>query len=145
MRIFLPYHSYYHVYTHTTYRHNLPRPIRAETGFSRPPAPTHIHPECSPIGPFVIQDTYSADELARLIDIIETSPTAYRQLVEDLSPTDLAKTYREGSWIVQQLVHHVADMQLLHYLRMKKALTETDYAEVTMIDMNGWAATFSCK
>lgn len=94
-----------------------------------------------PIGPFIIQDTYSADELARLIDIIESSPAAYRKLVEHLSPTDLAKTYREGSWTVQQLVHHVSDIQMLHYLRMKKALTEPDYAEATMINMDGWAAT----
>lgn len=94
-----------------------------------------------PIGPFVTQDTYSADELNRIIDIIETSPIAYRQLVEKLESADLAKTYREGSWTVQQLVHHVTDMQLLHFLRMKKALTEPDYAEATLVDMNGWATT----
>lgn len=94
-----------------------------------------------PIGPFAPQPTYSAEELAQLIQTIENSPAQYRQLVEHLSPTDLAKTYRDGSWTVQQLVHHVADIQLLHFLRMKKALTEPDYKELTLIDMNGWAAT----
>jgi hypothetical protein len=94
-----------------------------------------------PIGPFAMQETYSADERARIIDIIESSPAQYRQVVEHLSPNDLAKTYREGSWTVQQLVHHVADIQLVHYLRMKKALTEPDYKEVTLINMDGWAAT----
>ncbi|MBD2699180.1 DinB family protein [Spirosoma sp. BT702] len=94
-----------------------------------------------PIGPFVTQDTYSADELANLIIIIENSPATYRQLVENLSPDDLVKTYREGSWTVQQLVHHVADIQLLHFLRMKKALTEPDYENVTLINMNGWVDT----
>ncbi|GAB3961538.1 bacillithiol transferase BstA [Spirosoma harenae] len=94
-----------------------------------------------PIGPFAMQDTYSADELAKLIAIIETSPATYRQLVQNISPDDLTKTYREGSWTVQQLVHHVADIQMLHFLRMKKALTEPDYENVTLINMNGWAAT----
>ena len=94
-----------------------------------------------PIGPFVTRDTYTADEVRQFIDIIEASPSQYRQLTENLSPTDLAKTYRKGSWTVQQLVHHVGDIQLLHYLRMKKALTEPNYTEATMIDMNGWAAT----
>ncbi|GAB4000635.1 bacillithiol transferase BstA [Spirosoma daeguense] len=94
-----------------------------------------------PIGPFVAQDTYSADELAQLITIIENSPATYRQLVENLSADDLAKTYREGSWTVQQLIHHVADIQILHFMRMKKALTEPDYENVTLINMNGWAAT----
>ncbi|WP_461081441.1 DinB family protein [Spirosoma flavus] len=94
-----------------------------------------------PIGQFVAQDIYSADELANLITIIENSPATYRHLVENLSVDDLAKTYREGSWTVQQLVHHVADIQILHFLRMKKALTEPDYENVTLINMNGWAAT----
>ncbi|QIP17092.1 putative metal-dependent hydrolase [Spirosoma aureum] len=94
-----------------------------------------------PIGPFVIQETYSPGELAQIIHRIETIPAEYRRLVENLSPDDLAKTYREGSWTVRQLVHHVADIQLLHYLRMKKALTEPDYSEATMIDMNAWAGT----
>lgn len=94
-----------------------------------------------PIGPLAPQDTYSPDELAGLIGIIESSPARYRQLVASLSPTDLAKTYREGSWTVQQLIHHVADIQFVHFMRMKKALTEPDYDVITLIDMNAWAAT----
>lgn len=94
-----------------------------------------------PIGPFVCQDAYSTDELAELIATIEKSPATYRQVVENLSPDELAKTYREGSWTVRQLIHHVADIQLLHFFRMKKALTEPDYETVTLINMDGWAAT----
>ena len=94
-----------------------------------------------PIGPFVTQNTYSTGELAQLIHIIETSPAQYRQLVENLSPADLAKTYREGSWTVHQLIHHVADIQLVHFFRMKKALTEPDYKVITLIDMNAWVHT----
>lgn len=94
-----------------------------------------------PIGPFVSQDTYTAEELEKLIDIIEACPAQYRQLIQHLSPEDLSKTYREGSWTIQQLVHHVADIQFVHFMRMKKALTEPDYKEVTLIDMNAWAQT----
>ncbi len=94
-----------------------------------------------PIGPFVSQETYSTDELAHIITVIETSPAHYRQIVENLAALDLSKTYREGSWTVQQLVHHVSDIGLLHFLRMKKALTEPSYEVATMIDMNGWAST----
>lgn len=42
---------------------------------------------------------------------------------------------------MQQLVHHVADIQLLHFLRIKKASTEPDYTEVTLIDLDAWAGT----
>ena len=94
-----------------------------------------------PIGPIALQQTYTPGEVEQLIDVLQASPAHYRKLVETLSPNDLAKTYREGSWTVQQLVHHVADMQLLHFLRMKKALTEPDYEFATLVDMNAWAAT----
>ena len=94
-----------------------------------------------PIGPFNYQETYSPEELNQFIAIIEAIPARYRQLVENLSAEDLAKTYREGSWNVQQLIHHVSDIQFVHFLRMKKALTEPDYEVVTLINMNGWAAT----
>ncbi|TDE16867.1 YfiT family bacillithiol transferase [Dyadobacter psychrotolerans] len=94
-----------------------------------------------PLGPFVIQDDYTSEELETLIDIIETIPADYRRLTENLTEADLSKTYREASWTIRQLVHHVADIQFLHYFRMKKALTEPDYKDMTVIDMNAWAAT----
>lgn len=94
-----------------------------------------------PIGPLTTQETYTPQELERLIAIVEGMPTRYRELVEHLSPEELAKTYREGSWTVQQLIHHVSDIQLLHFLRMKKALTEPDYEIVTLINMDAWVAT----
>lgn len=94
-----------------------------------------------PIGRLTLQEFYTGDELARNIDILETAPALYRQLVENRTPDELAKTYRDGSWNVQQLVHHVADMQMLHFFRMKKAITEPDYETVTLVKMDGWALT----
>ncbi|GAB2520574.1 DinB family protein [Spirosoma aerophilum] len=94
-----------------------------------------------PIGPFVSQETYTTDELTHIIDVIETSPDAYRRLIDDLLPHELAKTYRPGSWTVEQLVHHVSDIGLLHFFRLKKAITEADYEAATLIDMNAWATT----
>ncbi|QEC53729.1 DinB family protein [Anseongella ginsenosidimutans] len=94
-----------------------------------------------PIGPFVRKEQYSGEEINSMIAVIEEAPLRFKLLMEMLPPEDLSKTYRPGSWNVQQLVHHVADIQLLHFLRMKKALTEADYKEVTLIDMDGWAVT----
>lgn len=94
-----------------------------------------------PIGKLVLQDSYSKEEIGQLIEVIASIPAEYRKRVADLSDEDLLKTYREGSWNIRQLVHHVADLQFVHYLRMKKAITEPDYREVTLIDMNAWAGT----
>lgn len=94
-----------------------------------------------PIGNFNKQDFYSPEEIQSLIHIIETAPAKYNVLVKNLSEADLTKTYRDGSWNVRQLIHHVADIQLLHFLRMKKALTEPDYKDVTLILMDEWVKT----
>ena len=94
-----------------------------------------------PIGPFVAPANITDDDLQNLIKIIEEAPAKYRDIAAGLTEADLQKTYREGSWNVQQLFNHVADMQLLHFFRMKKALTESDYKEITLVNMDGWAAT----
>ena len=94
-----------------------------------------------PIGPFVAPENISEAELSTLIKTIEDAPAKYREIAARLSTSDLLKTYRDGSWNVQQIFNHVADMQLLHFFRMKKALTENDYKEITLVNMDGWAST----
>lgn len=94
-----------------------------------------------PIGPFVKQESYTPEELDTLIRKIDMIPAQYRALVENLSEEDLEKKYREDSWTIRQIVHHIADIHYLYYLRMKKAITEPDYKEMTLIDMNAWSAT----
>jgi hypothetical protein len=93
-----------------------------------------------PIGRFTAQASYSAQELQTLITTMKTSPDRYNQLLKDLTEQDLSKTYRPGSWTVRQLLHHVADIHMLNFLRIKKALTEENYIATT-IEMNAWALT----
>ena len=94
-----------------------------------------------PIGPFVAPENATLQELKAFITTIESAPAKYREITANLSDADLKKTYRQGSWNIQQLVNHVADMQLLHFFRMKKALTESDYKEITLVNIEGWANT----
>jgi len=95
-----------------------------------------------PIGLFKQKDSYSGEELNNFLKILEDAPDNYRKTIHQLKPDDLRKTYREGGWNILQLVHHVADIHLLHFLRMKKALTESESDSGTVIiDMDGWAKT----
>jgi len=94
-----------------------------------------------PIGPFVKKEEYRSEELSSLIEDIKNAPAAYKRLAESFSEDDLLKEYRPGGWNVAQLIHHVADVQLLHFLRMKRAITESDYKEVTLVNIDGWANT----
>src|SRR5687768_12713059 len=84
--------------------------------------PEQINQLKFPIGPFAAKENITEPELAELIKTIESAPAQYRKITKGLSGADLRKSYREGAWNVQQLVNHVADMQLLHFFRMKKAL-----------------------
>lgn len=94
-----------------------------------------------PIGPFAASANITKTELNELIETIASAPEKYVQVTRKLGDSDLRKTYREGAWNVQQLVNHVADMQLLHFFRMKRALTESDYKEITLVNIEGWAHT----
>jgi hypothetical protein len=94
-----------------------------------------------PIGPFVAEPNINTSDLRNLVTTIASAPQQYKAIASHLGKDQLARTYRPGSWNIQQLIHHVADMQLLHFFRMKKALTEPDYKEVTLVNMDGWAAT----
>ncbi len=93
-----------------------------------------------PIGPFQLQENINDEKLAEMINTIESAPAKYQVLLQQVTGDDLKKTYREGSWNVQQLVNHVADIQMLHFLRMKCAITE-DYKEVTLVNIDGWVQT----
>ncbi len=94
-----------------------------------------------PIGPFLVREDISKQDLDGFIKTIESAPNKYRKLTENLEESGLKKTYREGSWNINQLVNHVADMQMLHFFRMKRALTEVDYKEITLVNIDAWAHT----
>lgn len=94
-----------------------------------------------PIGPFERKEIYTDADLAEMLQTIAAAPAQYRQIAAGLSPGDFQKTYRPGAWTIAQLLHHIADTQLLHYLRLKKTVTEPMGGEVTMIDIDAWANT----
>ncbi|MBC7407306.1 MAG: DinB family protein [Arcicella sp.] len=77
-----------------------------------------------PIGKWVAKDYYSSKEIQQNIANLLIYTLKYRELTQHLSEEDLAKTYREGSWTIRQIVHHVADTHLWHFIRIKQALTE---------------------
>lgn len=55
---------------------------------------------------------------------IERLPAELEKLVSGIGEQQLESRYREGSWTVRQLVHHLADAHTNGYIRMKLTLTE---------------------
>ncbi|AKG73015.1 YfiT family bacillithiol transferase [Salinicoccus halodurans] len=77
-----------------------------------------------PIGKLDVPEKVTLENVQEWLNQIETYTSRLRESTGSLSDEDLNKTYREGSWNVRQLVHHIADSQANMYQRLKLALTD---------------------
>lgn len=79
-----------------------------------------------PIGELEVPDYVTLKDIQQWLSEIETYAYRLRQTVDHLNKEALNKQYREKSWNVRQLVHHIADSQLNMFQRLKLALTDTN-------------------
>ncbi|MFJ7679709.1 YfiT family bacillithiol transferase [Peribacillus sp. NPDC097198] len=91
-----------------------------------------------PIGELQVPEQVTLENIQEWLKNIETYTIQLRETVDSLSDEELKKTYREGSWNVRQLVHHIADSQLNMYQRLKLALTDEN-PTVPGFDQEKWA------
>lgn len=91
-----------------------------------------------PIGKLKVPEKVTLESVQEWLKQIETYTSRLRETVGSLSEEELSKTYREGSWTVRQLVHHIADSQLNMYQRLKLALTDEN-PRVPAFDEEKWA------
>ncbi len=80
----------------------------------------------------------SMGERKELISHIRALPDRLEEAVRGLTPTQLATPYRDGGWMVRQVVHHLADSHLNAYIRCKLAATE-DTPTIKPYDGDLWA------
>lgn len=93
-----------------------------------------------PIGNFKKSEFYTTEEVADNITEIARLPELLQAEVAGLAKHDFQKTYREGSWTVAQLVHHIPDSHVNGYIRTKWALTE-DNPTIKPYNENAWSQT----
>ena len=91
-----------------------------------------------PIGQLQVPEHVTAEHTQEWLREIGSYALRLREAVDGLSDAELGGTYREGSWTVRQLVHHIADSQLTLYQRLKLALTE-DNPTVLSFAEEQWA------
>ncbi|WP_342512487.1 YfiT family bacillithiol transferase [Sporosarcina sp. FSL K6-1522] len=91
-----------------------------------------------PIGQLQVPEHVTVENIQEWLKQIETYTIRLRETVDSLSDEELSKTYREGSWTVRQLVHHIADSQLNMYQRLKLALTDEN-PTAPAFDEEKWA------
>jgi uncharacterized damage-inducible protein DinB len=90
-----------------------------------------------PIGKFEPKPFSQQQLQAWLIDI-KNLPQHLENAVLNLDAAQLNTPYREGGWMVKQVVHHVADSHMNAYIRFKLGLTETD-PTIKPYDEVAWA------
>ncbi|MFD1863034.1 YfiT family bacillithiol transferase [Planococcus chinensis] len=91
-----------------------------------------------PIGKLDVPEHVTTEHVQEWLEKIGTYTTRLREAVDGLEDEQLGKRYREGSWTVRQLVHHIADSQLTMYQRLRLALTD-DNPTVPPFDQEKWA------
>lgn len=91
-----------------------------------------------PIGELKVPEKVTLENIQEWLKQIETYTSRLRETVDSLNEEELSKTYREGSWNVRQLVHHIADSQLNMFQRLKLALTD-DNPTVPNFIQDKWA------
>lgn len=79
-----------------------------------------------PIGELDVPENVTLDDVQKWLVEIDNYTHRLRDVVGNITKEELNKTYREGSWNVRQLVHHIADSQLNMYQRLKLALTDNN-------------------
>ena len=106
-----------------------------------------------PIGLFEKPNEIHEEILNRWINNIQELPYLLNEEVKNMNNNDMSKTYREGSWHIRQIVHHIADSHINSYIRLKLSLTENNptikpYFEdkwSNLIDANDMSVSSSLK
>ncbi|WKA51723.1 putative metal-dependent hydrolase [Planococcus liqunii] len=91
-----------------------------------------------PIGKLEVPEHVTTEHVQEWLGKISSYTARLREAVDGLNDEQLGKKYREGSWTVRQLVHHIADSQLTMYQRLRLALTD-DNPTVPAFDQEKWA------
>jgi uncharacterized damage-inducible protein DinB len=97
-----------------------------------------------PIGRLTSPETITPEQIATWIEMVAAAPHDLRTAVEGLTAEQLDTSYREGSWTLRQVIHHLADGQMHFFLRFRKGLTEAE-PTVQPYDENVWAELADVK
>lgn len=90
-----------------------------------------------PIGKYAPQP-FSDKQLREWLTDIKNLPQHLENAVLNLDAAQLDTPYREGGWMVKQVVHHVADSHMNAYIRFKLGLSE-DNPTIKPYDEVAWA------
>ncbi len=77
-----------------------------------------------PIGPLQIPEVVTESQRDKAVQTLKEFPEMLIELLHALPDAKLDRPYRDGSWTIRQLVHHISDSHNHSYNRIRWALTE---------------------
>ncbi len=81
---------------------------------------------------------YSLEELLQSVIAVKEFPNNLARIINTLKPEDFDKTYREGSWNIRQIIHHLADSHMNGYIRTQHIINQ-DASEIQLYNQDAWA------
>ena len=91
-----------------------------------------------PIGKFKLVEKPKPHEINEAINVLARFPEKLELKLKDLKFEDFLKNYRQKSWNIKQIVHHLAESHMHCYLRIKYAIVE-DTPHIKDYNENDWA------
>ena len=74
-----------------------------------------------------------------VLEVLSTTPERIRTLVTAIGPSGETRSHAPGKWNVQQILVHLAQVELAFGLRARMALTADDYV-IQPFDQDRWMA-----
>jgi hypothetical protein len=91
-----------------------------------------------PIGKFNCPAKITSEQINSWINDIEEFTNSLNKTYENLDKNLLNKSYRQGGWTINQIIHHLFDSHVNAYIRTKLILTE-DKPTIKPYDENAWS------
>lgn len=98
-----------------------------------------------PIGRWSRPESITASQIQSWIDDLQALPETLKNLIDGITADQWNAQYREGSWTVLQLVHHLADSHINAYERQKKAATARVTPIIVPYEEERWALLADVK
>ena len=74
-------------------------------------------------------------------DVIAETPKRISQLIEQIGPDGLGRSYAPGKWTAREIVCHLADVEIAFAFRLRQTLAERHHV-VQTFDQDAWAKNY---
>ncbi len=76
------------------------------------------------------------------LSVLESTPKRLQQLFKDLGPQGLKRSYAPGKWTAEEILCHLADVEMVAGFRLRQALAEPNH-RIQVFEQDDWAKRYA--